>query len=224
MLMPDKEPEETIPIPIPGLGKRGLRISEMALLLMLAGILFPAATYSYKLHDPTPAQLLVAICITLFSGVVFLWILDATSVIRFRSEWVSRSIYGAAIVSVLGTSVAVYKDAFGARPYPYEGRWQLVVLQPPANKILANHNLLLIFSESAGEYWGYSELAPKDSSSDKAAWVEVLDFTPQDRNLKLRLVSQTGSETIIQSKLVAIGKSLRSEASANYQIDLSRVK
>src|ERR1022692_5321363 len=109
-------------IPIPLLKMKGLKISEMALLLMLFGILVPAAFYAFKLRDPTPPQLLVAICISLFSSVVFLWILDSTSILRFRSEWVSRSVYGAAIVSVLGTSVAVYKDAFAAKAYPYEGR------------------------------------------------------------------------------------------------------
>src|SRR5438046_1468148 len=87
------------------------RIPGLALQIMLVGILFPTAIYAFNLRNPTPAQLLVAICMSLFSAVIFLWILDATSVLRFRSEWVSRSVYGAAIVSVLGTSVAVYQDA-----------------------------------------------------------------------------------------------------------------
>ena len=94
---------------------------------MLAGILIPSVVYSLNLKDPTPAELLIAICIALFSSVLFLWILDATSVLRFRSEWIGKSIYGAAIASIIGTSVAVYSDAFSERKYPYEGRWEISI-------------------------------------------------------------------------------------------------
>ena len=50
-------------------------IAGIALLLMAIGILLPSANYSLKLRNPRPAKLLVAICIALFSAVVFLWIL-----------------------------------------------------------------------------------------------------------------------------------------------------
>ncbi len=94
---------------------------------MLLGILVPAAFYSFNLRNPTPAQLLVAICISLFSGVVFLWILDATDIMRFRSEWVASSVYGAAIASCSWHQRRVYRDAFDSRKYPYEGAWDVVM-------------------------------------------------------------------------------------------------
>jgi hypothetical protein len=221
---PDDLGEKPGRIPIPGLAMKGVRISELALMLMLLGILAPAAFYAYRLHDPTPTALLVAICISLFSSVVFLWILDSTSILRFRSEWVSRSVWGAAIVSVLGTSVAVYKDAFVARPYPYQGRWELAVSDPASNKLIANHTVAMTFSDSAGEYWGYSEFNP--SSGDKAAWVEIMSFLPQDGSLTLRLLSQNGNESVIHTQLVAIRpeKLLKSKPSDKYLIELSRGK
>ncbi len=224
--MAESEDKSERIIPIPGLMMRGLKISEMALGLMLLGILVPAAFYAFRLHDPTPPQLLVAICISLFSSVVFLWILDSTSILRFRSEWVSRSVYGAAIVSVLGTSVAVYKDAFATKAYPYEGRWQVTVSDPTSNKLIANHSVVLSFSDSAGEYWGYSEFIPASSPSDRAAWVEVLSFLPDDGSLILRLVSQSGSETVIHAQLAEIRpkKMLKSKASDKYLIEFSRGK
>jgi len=65
-------------------------IPTIAFGLMLVGILLPTAKFSLNLKEPSPAQLLIAICISLFSAVVFLWILDATSLLRFRAEWVSK--------------------------------------------------------------------------------------------------------------------------------------
>ena len=87
-------------------------IPEMALLLMLAGILLPTALYSFRLQSPSAPELLVAVSVALFASVLFLWILDATDIMPFRAPWISKSVYGAAIVSILGTSVAVYKDYF----------------------------------------------------------------------------------------------------------------
>lgn len=98
------------------------KVTEMALLLMLVGILLPAASYSVRLTHPTPSDLLVAISVALFSSVLFLWILDATSLLTFRAAWMSKAIYGAAIVSVLGTSVGVYKDYFQGSKYSKSDR------------------------------------------------------------------------------------------------------
>src|SRR5437763_1364461 len=106
------------------------QVPGIALTLMLLGILMPTAFYSIKLaqSSPTPADLLVAVCIALFSSVLFLWIMDATGILPFKAAWISKSVYGAAIVSVLGTSVGVYKDYFNARKYPYEGAWQIMLI------------------------------------------------------------------------------------------------
>ena len=105
------------------IGQQTFSIPSIALSLMLAAILVPSVNYSMNLYNPSAAELLVAISISLFSSVLFLWILDATSILKFRSEWISKSIYGAAIVSVIGTSVGVYKDYFDQNKYPYSGKW-----------------------------------------------------------------------------------------------------
>ena len=70
----------------------------------------PASTHNFRLTDPSPAELLVAVSIALFASVLFLWIMDATGLLPFRAAWISKAVYGAAITSILGTSVAVYKD------------------------------------------------------------------------------------------------------------------
>jgi hypothetical protein len=63
------------------------KVPELALSLMLMGILVPTALYSFKLasSSPTPADLLVAVCIALFASVLFLWIMDATDILPFKA-------------------------------------------------------------------------------------------------------------------------------------------
>ena len=47
-------------------------IPTIAFGLMLVGILLPTAKFSLELSDPSPTQLLIAICVSLFSAVIFL--------------------------------------------------------------------------------------------------------------------------------------------------------
>jgi hypothetical protein len=129
------------------------QLTTIALLLMLAGILIPTAKYAWDLREPTPAQLLVTVCMAMFSAVLFLWILDSTSILPFRSPWVARSVYGAAIVSILGTSVAVYRDVFAESKYPYDGLWEMT-LWSGYPEVTRKHRVLLSYSSSAETYWG----------------------------------------------------------------------
>jgi hypothetical protein len=172
-------------------------IPTLAFGLMLVGILLPTAKFSLGLNDPSPSQLLIAICISLFSAVVFLWILDSTALLRFRSEWVSKSVYGAAIVSVLGTSVAVYREAFTERKYPHEGRWEIQVRS--GDKLLASNELILIYSDTAETYWGYSDLGRSVDVPTK--WIRVNDFDNQSGKLNLSYFDQSGLEGLINIKL-----------------------
>jgi hypothetical protein len=132
-------------------------LAGVALLLMLASVLLPSAYYSYHLKDPTASQLLVAICMGLFSSLLFLWIMDAVSILRFRAEWVSKSVYGAAITSILGTSVGVYQQAFSENKYPYEGRWNLSMIDGAQNTRIIDLDLAIVYSDRSDSYWGYSE-------------------------------------------------------------------
>ena len=132
-------------------------ISTIALLLMLAGILIPTAKYAFGLREPTPAQLLVAVSMAMFSAVLFLWILDSTSLLRFRSPWVARSVYAAAITSILGTSVGVYRDAFNESKYPYDGLWEITVWQTSKSEPVAQRQLLMAFSKNPPFFRGFSD-------------------------------------------------------------------
>jgi hypothetical protein len=137
-----------MPNPVDKLVVDRKRIPEMALTLMLVGILAPTAMYSFRLSSPTPADLLVAVSIALFSAVLFLWILDATNLMPFRAAWISKAVYGAAITSILGTSVAVYKDFFYADKYPFEGAWQVSIEKADDPTHPTETILLLSYSRS----------------------------------------------------------------------------
>jgi hypothetical protein len=178
------------------------RIPGLALQIMLVGILIPTAFYAFNLKNPSPAQLLVAICMSLFSAVIFLWILDATSILRFRSEWVSRSVYGAAIASVLGTSVAVYRDSFAERKYPLEGAWELTLVDAKTGGVVADRRVILSYSEAADAYWGYSNVPSSPlSAASEAMWVEVRRFRPAGRQLSLRLLFANGTSRLVDETL-----------------------
>lgn len=179
-------------------------LSGAAIVIMGVAILSPAVTYALKLSNPRPAELLVAISISLFSSVVFLWILDATSILRFRSEWVSRSVYTAAIASVLGTSVGVYKDYFSPSKFPFEGAWKVTLV---SGSDAAEHTLLMAYSRDHDEYWGYSDITKPDSPaqttalSDRCVWLELNSFTPDDGRITVICHSGHGVTERIASQL-----------------------
>ena len=170
-------------------------LAGIALLLMLASVLLPSAYYSYHLKDPSASQLLVAICIGLFSSLLFLWIMDAVSILRFRAEWVSKSVYGAAIASILGTSVGVYQQAFSENKYPYEGRWNLTLIDSEQSIRLIDLDLSVSYSERSGSYWGYSEYKPvAPTQKDIAVWATLSDFGPNERNMVLAWFDGSGNQ------------------------------
>ena len=49
------------------IGSTQYSLPNVALLFMLIGVLMPSVIYSTNLRTPTPAELLVTICIALFS-------------------------------------------------------------------------------------------------------------------------------------------------------------
>ena len=174
-----------------------LTLPTMVLVVMVMAVLLPSASYSFSLNDPTPAELLVAICIGVFSSTVCLWILDAVSVLRFRSEWVSRGVWGAAIVSILGTGVGVFQGALAERKYLYEGAWTVRVLPHDAQSFIADHSVVLI-----------------------------VEFLPEKARVLLRLLFRDGSERAIEAALVlgSKGKQFRSgeDDAAPYSVTLVR--
>jgi hypothetical protein len=206
-IKPEHPVEDTIP--------RLKRLPEKALTLMLVGILVPTALYSYHLAQgsPTPADLLVAVSIALFSSVLFLWIMDATDILSFKAPWVSKSVYGAAIVSILGTSVAVYKDYFSARKYPYEGPWQVILTNSADPTRPTEFSAVLTYSEDGGRYWGYSNLISTAQDSKTIVWAEVTDFVPEEKTIQLRLHLGDGTQRVYKWPLTMSrrGRFLKSE-------------
>ena len=206
---------------IPGTGQE-IELGGFALALMLAAILLPAVFYSIRLNDPKPADLLVAMCIGLFGSLVYLWVLDATDTIRFRSPWVSRGIYGLAIVSVLGTSVGVYKDAFQQDPYQRE--W-LITVHDGAGKVFVNRrSVVLLYSKSNDLYWGYGARPTSSTSNDDSRWIEVTSFQPTLKKITISLGETPGSAEVIVADLRQDGGRLSStdNSSSTYRLDLVR--
>jgi len=175
-------------------------IPSLAIALMLTAILAPAVKYALTLNEPTPDELLVAISISLFASVLFLWILDAVSLLPFREKWISKSVYGAAIVSILGTSVGVYSNNFGSASYPYEGEWMLSITKDDITEPFSEHSIIITYSKEAKIYWGYSniKLPIKDG---EVLWIEVFKFIPNSKEIDVRLRYPDSSIQRISHKL-----------------------
>lgn len=209
------------------LGGKTYQIPALAVSLMLVAILVPSVKYSFSLNDPTPPEILVAISIGLFASVLFLWILDATSILPFRAPWISKSVYGAAIVSILGTSVGVYKDFFAERKHPFEGEWILTIMEDKKSEPLANQSLILMYSESADFYWGYSDY--NGTGNDGSIWFQVEKFTPEDGKIDVYLYLANNTKMTIKRTLQSIrhnkGFVFSEKTDSTYfYIDLSRRK
>lgn len=204
----------------------GRQIPRLTLMLVVVAVLMPATKYSIDLRDPTPPQLLVAICIGIFSSVICLWLLDAVSILRFRSEWVSRSVWGAAIVAILGTGVGVFQGAFADRKYPYEGPWQVRVHSTVEDDFVVERQAVLTYSQSTESYWGYSDtVLPAQPDPKKAISAEVVQFTPVDPRITLRLVYSDGRQTVLEHALTSEQKGTRfktADPSSKVTIALAR--
>jgi hypothetical protein len=203
------------------------KIPEAALALMLLGILFPTAFYAFHLAQgsPTPADLLVAVSISLFASVLFLWIMDATDILPFKAAWISKSVYSAAIVSILGTSVAVYKDYFNAHKYPYEGPWQVVLTNSTDSTHPIEFSTILTYSENGGRYWGYSNLISMAQEPATIVWAEVTDFVPEEKTIQLRVHLRDGTQRLYDWPLDVSrkGRFLKSkQPSSGFTVELRR--
>lgn len=164
--------------------KRKEMLALQALIIMLAIILIPPLFYAAKLLTSTTAanEIIVSISISVFASVVYLWILDVTNVLSFRSIWVSRSVYGAVIVSILGTSTAVYKGYFVEDKYPFRGAWEVTY----RNQV---YNASISFSKNSDTYWGYTDvILEKKENETRSLSIEIIDLKPEDNILVIREV------------------------------------
>lgn len=212
--------------PLLNISNHQLSLRNISLLIILVGVLVPSVIYSVNLRNPTPTELLIAIGITLFASVVYLWILDATNTLRFRAEWISKSVYGAAIVSVLGTSVGVYSDFFSERKYPYEGKWELSLQKSGEQALSGDFDVSMSYSESFDGYWGYSNLSvAKNNSSNEVIWAEIVNFNEKKPDILIN-VFKGDSKVVIESNLTSIknGKRFESKSDAEFKVRLYRTK
>jgi hypothetical protein len=98
----------------------------LAIILAIAfatGILLPSILYGLFLRPRLPADVLISCGMSLFACIVYLWTLHAISVITLRDSWMSKAIFSAAIMGILGASVTIYKN-FGGNTFPLEGLWE----------------------------------------------------------------------------------------------------
>lgn len=209
-----------------GVEKFQAAIPSLALVMMIAGILFPAIIYATNLKDPTPADLLIGICVSLFASVIFLWILDATDILPFRKEWISKSIYGAAIASVLGSSVVVYKDLIATDKYPMRGKWEISVIDTQKNKSLSQNEILIGFSEISKVYYGFSNWVVNRNDTSAITFVEIKKLSMKDNYILYTFRFQKGREKSFLKKFSLSNDKTRiliqTDATDRYKILISR--
>ena len=209
------------------IGDIGNQIPKIVLLAIVVAVLLPAANYSLNLIDPTPSQLLVAISIGVFSSTLCLWLMDAVSVLKFRSEWVSRGVWGAAIVSILSTGVGVFQGALSERKYQFEGKWEARFISKESGVSLAEVPLNLTYSISAETYWGFSKtlIAPRQEESQPIS-IEIIDLNFDSSIIVYKLKYLTGAEEIYEQPfdLGTKRKHINSSTSSGVSFTLSRPK
>jgi len=162
-------------------------IALAALLLMLAAILFPALLFSFHLFfSPSrTTDIILAVSIATFASVVYLWILDATSILTFRTPWLSKSIWGIAIASILSTSASIYTGSFKEVKYPYQGVWEFTYIQ---SSVRLNFPVVISYSEGSGTYQGFTGVQQLNSNykffnirTDVPQYmsIEIADLNPE---------------------------------------------
>jgi hypothetical protein len=186
---------------------------------MLGIILVPPLIYSVNLFSKstTADEIIVAISIGVFASVVYLWILDATGILSFKSEWVSKTVYGAAIASILGTSAAVYQGYFVGDKHPYRGAWELTYEQ-------SVYKASISYSNNAETYWGYTEVAYGWNDTLWFDSIEIIDFNPEEKIIVIRHVSSGNKqrEEKIPIQIKRNGKLIESNNSGGNLFRLKR--
>ena len=200
----------------------GSQIPKLVLLAVVVAVLLPATNYSINLSNPTPSQLLVAISIGVFSSTLCLWLMDAVGVLTFRSEWVSRGIYGAAIVSILSTGVGVSHGALSERKYQYEGKWEVLI--GFKGELISGSNVVLSYSTRAETYWGYSQPTPI-YVKEKPTAIEILDLDISGKKITYQLYYPGGSSIYqLPIEISNNGKNIYSTKENDHALSLSRPK
>lgn len=133
-------------------------------------------------------------------------------------------------MSVLGTSVGVYKDFFAERKHPFEGEWVLTIMEEKKSEPLAQHSLILMYSKSSGFYWGYSDYDRTGNAKTLGSiWSQVEKFTPENGEIEIYLYLSDNTKRAIKRTLKPVrhnkGFVLTEETDSTFfSMDLSRRK
>jgi len=202
-------------------------LATQALILMLAIILIPSLWFSIRLlFNPSKASdIVLAISVGTFASVIYLWILDATSILPFRSPWTSKAVWMVAISTILSTSAAIYRGYFAEDRYPYQGVWEVTYQD---NSIQFTLPTVISYSESSSTYQGYTGIQKVPTGiryfngGDCSQYfsIEIVDFNPDKNYIIFRRHVEDNSEEIRRDLTIEReGKLIESKTPKEY-VDL----
>ncbi|MBB4373469.1 hypothetical protein GGD63_006292 [Bradyrhizobium sp. cir1] len=175
-------------------------------LSLAAGILLPSIVYAVVLRPSNPADVLVASSICLFSAIVYLWTLHATSIVPFRDPWMSKSIFGAAIVAILGTCTAAVATQLSASPHPREGTWEIRLRRVDPNtqnrSCVWDGKIILAYSSSRSSYVGYAEDKGENACEYGVRSIRLVDWQEKTNELQVTIRNFPANDAHPADKLV----------------------
>ncbi|MEA5402601.1 hypothetical protein VB776_06730 [Arcicella sp. DC2W] len=184
-------------------------LATQALILMLAIILTPSLWFSMRLifNPPKASDIVLAISVGTFASVMYLWILDVTSILPFRSQWISKAVWTVAISTILSTSAAIYRGYFVEDRYPYQGVWEVTYQD---NSIQITLPTVISYSESSSTYQGYTGVQKirtgiryfNGGDCPQYFSIEIVDFNPDKNYIIFRRHIEDNSEEIRRDLIV----------------------
>jgi hypothetical protein len=134
-------------------------IVRVAIVAMLIGIMAPPLVnvwQAFRQGSLTPVQVITAVCMSVFASVLVLWILDATRLRAFPSNWMSRAIWALAISSILSAGIGMWKGQFTDRANPFDGLWKVSCWTDSGEQIADAEELIFAYNKPAHRYQGFS--------------------------------------------------------------------
>ena len=145
--------------------------------------------------------------------------------------WASKAVWGAAIVSILAPELECFGELSLSESTLRRGQW-IYDCRRPGTGFSIERKVILIHSESADTYYGFSDVSRGSSdANDSVNWLEVVDFTPDNGSITVRLVDRDGHASVIEKVLTANksktqfkSSDAKSTSGPTYSISLTRPK
>lgn len=169
-------------------------------------IITPAVTYSISVAPRAPEDVIMAGAVSLFCVTIYIWILDLIKFIDFRSKGVRAGVYSAAVLVILGSCATLVKSRLSRPAFPYAGYWSLPMTYSywdPNRSVWATTRgtwrVCLTYSERTGTYTGVSVpnwyvLQDDPASGTHVEWVEISEFAPESKRIRLKLKTNVRPE------------------------------